>query len=174
MLRQQRDVYAVTLATPLVHDVLRQVPDAHVGISQPFAPGADLHVPRREALWALTHAADAGRSLVVYGAGAAGRWLVEDTAILRALVRDVLGPALRYDRTHDSALVGSTLTWMERDRHTERAARALHIHPNTLTYRLRRFSEITGKDLAATADFSEVWLALRAAGNLGELPEPAG
>ncbi|WP_341538463.1 helix-turn-helix domain-containing protein [Streptacidiphilus pinicola] len=56
---------------------------------------------------------------------------------------------------------------MERDRRTEAAAHALHIHPNTLAYRLRRFAELTGRDPATTESFAEVWLALRAADQLG-------
>ncbi|MCX4648686.1 helix-turn-helix domain-containing protein [Streptomyces sp. NPDC055059] len=40
---------------------------------------------------------------------------------------------------------------------------------DTLSYRLRHFSELTGRDLSATASFAEVWLAIRAAGQLGLL-----
>ncbi|MBT2490997.1 helix-turn-helix domain-containing protein [Streptomyces sp. ISL-96] len=39
----------------------------------------------------------------------------------------------------------------------------------TLAYRIRRFTELTGKNLASTADHTEVWLAVRAAQALGEL-----
>ncbi|MEU1163507.1 helix-turn-helix domain-containing protein [Streptomyces sp. NPDC005921] len=60
---------------------------------------------------------------------------------------------------------------MERDRRTEDAAAALHIHPNTLSYRLRRFGEVTGRDLATTAAFTEVWFAVRAATELGVAAE---
>jgi purine catabolism regulator len=58
---------------------------------------------------------------------------------------------------------------MERDRRAEEAARTLHVHSNTLAYRLRRFGSLTGRDLTASADFAEVWLALRAARRLGHL-----
>jgi purine catabolism regulator len=58
---------------------------------------------------------------------------------------------------------------MERDRRSDDTAAALHIHPNTLAYRLRRFAEITGRDLSSTGSFAEVWLAIRAAAQLGSL-----
>ena len=32
---------------------------------------------------------------------------------------------------------------------------------------LRRFADLTGRDLAGTAALAEVWLAVRAAGRLG-------
>ena len=51
---------------------------------------------------------------------------------------------------------------MERDRHTESTATAVGIHANTLAYRLRRFGEITGRDLNHTSELAEVWLALLA------------
>lgn len=168
MLRRQRDVYALTPADPAVYAALAGLPGVAVGVSQPFAVlDTDPHIARREALWAVARAGDSGQPLVVYGADTAGRWLIEDSTALRALVDKVLGPALRYDAEHDAALVSSAMVWLDRDRRTDQAARALHVHPNTLSYRLRRFTELTGYDLAVTADLSEVWLALRAAGQLG-------
>ena len=60
---------------------------------------------------------------------------------------------------------------MERDRHNEAVAFALAIHPNTLAYRLRRFEQLSGRNLTSTADLAEVWLALRAAEHTGEGPQ---
>jgi sugar diacid utilization regulator len=40
-------------------------------------------------------------------------------------------------------------------------ARALHIHPNTLLYRIRRFEQLSGRSLASTEALAEVWLAMR-------------
>jgi purine catabolism regulator len=42
------------------------------------------------------------------------------------------------------------------------------VHANTLAYRLKRFGEIIGRDLASTAALAEVWLALTAARHLGD------
>jgi PucR family transcriptional regulator, purine catabolism regulatory protein len=58
--------------------------------------------------------------------------------------------------------VPSVRVWLEHDRDTERAAHALHIHPNTLRYRVQRFEQISGRSLSSTASLAEVWLALRA------------
>ena len=58
----------------------------------------------------------------------------------------------------------STLTsWFEHDMHVERAAEALHIHQNTLRYRIARFEELTGTSLRDTNVALEVWWALQAA-----------
>ena len=119
-------------------------------------------VARREAQWALDRAAEAGRDVVSYGADRTERWLTSDSADLRALVEQVLGAVIGYDAAHAGDLVSSVRVWLEHDRQTERAARALHIHPNTLLYRVRRFEQVSGCSLASTESLAEVWLALRA------------
>jgi carbohydrate diacid regulator len=57
-------------------------------------------------------------------------------------------------RAHDSkGVLGRTLaTWLMHDGHPAAAADALHIHRNTLDYRLRRIAELTGLDLGRIED----------------------
>ena len=140
--------------------------DVRIGASRPFASGSPLDVPRREALWAAARATDSGSRYVAYGDDRIGRWVIDDPSALRALVSSVLGAARDYDREHDIDLVATVQTWMERDRQNAVVARALHLHTNTLSYRLRRFEEVSGLSLHSTADLSELWLALRAMGHL--------
>jgi PucR family transcriptional regulator, purine catabolism regulatory protein len=90
------------------------------------------------------------------------RWLTDDSVALQRLARDVLGEVLRYDKQHAGELVQTVRTWLEVDRHTERAAQLLHVHTNTLLYRIRRFEKISGRTLSSTQGATEVWLALRA------------
>jgi hypothetical protein len=142
-----------------------------VGLSRPFPDGASVAIARREAQWALSRAVEAGRALVSYGEDRTERWLTGETADLRALVEQVLGAVIDYDAAHGGGLLTSVRVWLEHDRQTERAAQALHIHPNTLLYRVRRFEEISGRPLASTESLAEVWLALRTAAVL-ELPRP--
>jgi len=168
LLRQQRDLVVLAVAGAELTGALSGLAGTRAGASRPFVTGTALEVPRREALWALARATDSRRSLVVYGADSTGRWLADDAGALRALVDQAVGAAARYDAAHGSTLLHSVRTWMERDRRTDDAARALHVHPNTLTYRLRRFETLTGRTLASTSDLAEVWLALQAAGHLGD------
>ncbi|MEV4223498.1 PucR family transcriptional regulator ligand-binding domain-containing protein [Nonomuraea sp. NPDC049725] len=165
MLRRGSDHYV--LGAPGLGDALTAPAGARTGVSRPFAAGGSTRVARREAVWAADRAAASGRPLVHYGDDTTGRWLPDDADTLTALVDDVLGEVLAYDEAHDSRLLASVRTWMERDRRTEDAAAALHVHPNTLAYRLRRFAALTGRDLSSSAAFAEVWLALQAARQLG-------
>lgn len=137
------------------------------GMSRPFPVGAPLGVARREAQWAVARATEAGRPVVTYGDDRTERWLTVESADLRALAREVLGAVADYDEAHGGDVLPTVRTWLEHDRHTERAARALHIHPNTLLYRVRRFEQISGRSLASTEGLAEVWLALRAAATDG-------
>lgn len=155
------------LGAPELAAAVGELPAVAAGISRPFLPGAALKVAQREALWAVSKAVESGRPVVRYGDDSTGRWLPDDPAVLTALVEHVLGEVLRYDEAHDSHLLVSARTWMERDRRTETAAAALHIHPNTLAYRLRRFGALADRDLTSTGALAEVWLAIQAAGALG-------
>ncbi|MEV4174862.1 PucR family transcriptional regulator [Nonomuraea sp. NPDC049709] len=167
MLRRGDDHYV--LGPPALGPAVAAAPGAAAGLSRPFPPGESLQVAQREAVWAVTHAAESGKALVHYGEDTTGRWLPDDPATLSALVDHVLGGVLSYDEAHDSKLLMSVRVWMERNRHVEDAASALHVHPNTLAYRLRRFAALTGRDLSSSAAFAEVWLAIRAARQLGLL-----
>jgi purine catabolism regulator len=81
---------------------------------------------------------------------------------LHALVRSTLGAVLDADAKRGSELVRSLRVWLHHDRRTEAASRRLHIHKHTLAYRLKRVEELTGRDLARTADLAELWMALNA------------
>ncbi|MGK4580602.1 PucR family transcriptional regulator [Kitasatospora sp. HPMI-4] len=53
-----------------------------------------------------------------------------------------------YDRRHGTRLAESVLAWLDAFGEVRVAADSLHIHPNTLRYRVRRAEQLTGIDLA--------------------------
>ncbi|WP_457031376.1 PucR family transcriptional regulator [Kitasatospora sp. P5_F3] len=53
-----------------------------------------------------------------------------------------------YDLRHGTRLAESVLAWLDALGEVRVAADALHIHPNTLRYRVRRAEQLTGIDLA--------------------------
>ncbi len=59
-----------------------------------------------------------------------------------------LGALLDYDAEHRSGLVDTVAAYLEAFGDVAGAAAAIHIHPNTFRYRLRRASEISGLDLS--------------------------
>ena len=68
---------------------------------------------------------------------------VPDLGELRAFATSVLGDLVR-DREHRADLVGTLIEWFRCNGSPQRTARELHVHPNTVTYRIRRVEEIAG------------------------------
>ena len=72
----------------------------------------------------------------------------------------VLGPLERWDSDHGSALVETLRTFLELGGHWREAAARLHIHHNTLRYRLERVEDLTGRKLSDTDTRVDLFLAL--------------
>jgi len=81
-----------------------------------------------------------------------------------ALRRRVLGPLLAYDAEQNSDLVRSVRVFLECSGSPARAAKVLHVHVNTLRYRIGRANELLGVDLTNFTEQVEVYLALLAEG----------
>jgi hypothetical protein len=87
---------------------------------------------------------------------------------LRAAVRRrVLGPLLEYDAEQHTDLVHTVRVFLECSGSPTRAAKALHVHVNTLRYRIGRAGELLGADLTEFTDQLDVYLALRAGDQAG-------
>ncbi|KQU68114.1 CdaR family transcriptional regulator [Phycicoccus sp. Root101] len=73
---------------------------------------------------------------------------------------DVLGPLAMladHDREHSSDHLLTLAAWLDHPGAPGRAARSIHVHPNTLRYRMNRIADLAGLDL----DDPVVRLALR-------------
>ncbi|MHA6798726.1 PucR family transcriptional regulator [Bounagaea algeriensis] len=66
-----------------------------------------------------------------------------------------------YDAQHHSELVRTLHEFLACSGSWARCAQRLHVHVNTLRYRLRRVEQITGRDLGAFATRVDFYLALR-------------
>ena len=81
--------------------------------------------------------------------------------VRRAFAARVLEPVLAYDRRNDAGLVETLAAFLDCSGSWSRAAEALHLHVNTVRYRIGRIEELTGRDLARFTDRVDVFLALR-------------
>jgi sugar diacid utilization regulator len=73
---------------------------------------------------------------------------LEDSSLIAAFARRTLGPLLDYDASHHTDLVDTLRTYFASKQDRNRAAGTLHIHPNTVTQRLRRIEQLCGVELA--------------------------
>jgi hypothetical protein len=79
------------------------------------------------------------------------------------LVRRVLGPVLALPDDDAAVILETARTWLASDGSTSTAAKALHLHRNSVRYRLLRLEELTGRDLARPVDAAQLYVALEAA-----------
>jgi len=79
---------------------------------------------------------------------------------LHDFVAAVLGPIREHDLQHRADLEQTLRTFLDLGGRYNDSAAALHVHVNTLRNRLARIEELTGRDLAATDDRVDFYLAL--------------
>lgn len=79
---------------------------------------------------------------------------------LRRLADRRLGPLEDHDVQRSTELVATLRAWLDAGGSTSAAARALHVHPHTVGYRLRRVAELTGLDPHRADDVFELRAAL--------------
>ncbi|SER92482.1 DNA-binding transcriptional regulator, PucR family [Lentzea xinjiangensis] len=78
-----------------------------------------------------------------------------------SLRRRLLGPVLDYDAEHGSDLTGTLKVFLDCSGSWTAAAAKLHVHVNTLRYRVGRVEELLGVDLAEFEVRVDLFLALQ-------------
>ena len=163
LLQVQQELALLTLADAPIESVLDSVQATAAGRSRPFRLHDSFALARRQAAAALQRAVQLGTRIVdATSIPEELDWLPREPATVAALVERVLGVLLDYDRAHDSQLVPTLRTWLESGQRPSLVARRLGIHQHTLTYRLSRIQDLTGRDLRSPGTVAETWLALRA------------
>ncbi|CAM5572445.1 MULTISPECIES: PucR family transcriptional regulator [Streptomyces] len=81
--------------------------------------------------------------------------------VRRAFTARLLDPLRGYDRRHRAELIPTLEAFLDCDGSWTRCATRLHLHVNTLRYRVGRIEQLTGRDLARLEDKLDFFLALR-------------
>ena len=135
--RASADLGDIPVLRAEADDILRVI------TSDPRAPGvADLTDAHARVL--LAHVAD-------------------ELARLPRLRHPGIDAMLAHDREHGTAYAVSVTAWLDAVGSFGDAARRLHVHPNTMKYRLRRARELFGLDLDHADDRLSCWIQLRLA-----------
>jgi purine catabolism regulator len=154
------------LMVPSSDDALAAVrsavgPDVALGMSDPLRRPDRAPDAAREGSWAQSAAHNLAQPLVHYGESSP-LFLPRTLGEAEIAVERVLEPVLNYDDLHSTELLASLSVFLEQNRSWQRSAELLHVHKQTLVYRMRRVEQLTGRDLRKTADVVQLWLALRA------------
>jgi sugar diacid utilization regulator len=95
---------------------------------------------------------------------------IPDLTELRSFAADVLGKLSVYEHEHRSEYLATLACYFRENNSPQRASRILHVHPNTVAYRVKRIEEITGLQLDQYADRLLAQVALEILDALGDEP----
>lgn len=73
----------------------------------------------------------------------------------------LLDPLRDYDEVHGADLVRTLETFLQNSGSWTRCAERLHLHVNSVRYRIQRIQDLTGRDLSRLEDRVDFFLALR-------------
>jgi sugar diacid utilization regulator len=92
---------------------------------------------------------------------------VPDLAELRLFATEILGELGRQERQRGAELLATLACYFRENYSPQRTARSLHVHPNTVAYRINRIQEITGLRLDTYRDRLMAQVALEILDALG-------
>ena len=150
--------------------MLRGWPLATVGPTVPLADASD------SLRWAAQALTLARRGLIRTDAADRTVWcedhlptlvLLADAGLAATLSREALAPLRRLRPEQADRLASTLLAWLESADDANAAALRLHVHPQTIRYRLRQASELFADALANPDARFRLLLALRVRGLLG-------
>ena len=95
---------------------------------------------------------------------------VPDLSELRSFAADVLGKLSMHEQEHKSEYLATLACYFRENNSPQRASRILHVHPNTVAYRVKRIEEITGLRLDNYTDRLIAQVALEILDALGDEP----
>ncbi len=96
---------------------------------------------------------------------------VPDLGELRSFANEVLGKLSEHEHEHKSEYLATLACYFRENNSPQRASRLLHVHPNTVAYRIKRIEELTGLRLDSYRDRLIAQVALEI---LGALPDKGG
>ena len=137
------------------------------------AETARLHREAVRCLDALTALGGTGCSAAAGDLGFLGLLLSDDYDV-EGFINAALGPVLEYDAERLTDLTRTLEAYFASGSSPTNAAEALHVHPNTVSRRLERITELLGSDWQKPGQALEVQLALRLQRARGALRAPGG
>jgi len=161
------------VALTRAYDVSRLAADlvdlaqSRVGVSAVFSRIDGAPQARREARVAAAAATPSTSQVIRFDDQPLAVLLAGTPEGALSLARSVLGGVLALPGEDRGLILETARTWLALAGSTSAAALQLHIHRNTVRYRLKRLEELTGRDLAEPVGAAELHVALESARILG-------
>jgi len=138
-----------------------------VGVSEPYGNLEKTASALRQARLACAAATPGSRSLVRFDQEPVAVLLVSAPDAAESTARRILGPVLALADDDRAVTIDTARVWLAAAGSTSTAAERLHLHRNTVRYRLRRLEDLTNRSLANPLDLAELHVALECARMLG-------
>jgi hypothetical protein len=146
---------------------LQDLAVTRVGLSRPFATLDHATEGRMQARAACAAASAGSAEVVRYDEQPLGVLLAGGPEHARAMVDAVLGGLFDMRSDDRAVLLKTARTWLAAGGSNAATARSLHVHKNTVRYRIRMLEDVTGRDLTRPADAAELFVALESVRILG-------
>lgn len=135
----------------------------HLGVSETILATQEARTALGQAQ--LAHRSASKRDVAVLHFSERTASIIPDTAQASdLLIEQTLGVLIKHDATNGTEYVRSLRIFLQDNRSWSSASERLHIHKQTLIYRMRRVTEMTGLRLDSTQDIAVLWVALEALG----------
>ncbi|MDT4963065.1 MAG: hypothetical protein QOF87_2712 [Pseudonocardiales bacterium] len=142
---------------------LASVAVQRLGVSEAYSNLEATAAALRQARLACAAGTPHTRSLVRFDEQPVATLLISAPDAAQAVARRILGPLLDLPDDDRAVIVDTVRAWLAEGGSTSTAASRLHLHRNTVRYRLRRLEDLTGRSLANPLDLAELHVALECA-----------
>lgn len=132
-----------------------------IGLSSPFTAVTECTKARAQAQVAA-RASSASRPAIRYNRDVLPVLMASSPDAAATVVSATLGSVLELPAERREPLIQTVRTWLQHGQSVSATAAEMHCHRNTVNYRLRRFSDLTGRSLADNAWLAQVVLAVEA------------
>jgi hypothetical protein len=142
--------------------LLTELTNGPVGLSEPYENLDQTPAALRQARLAYQAAATSSHGLVRYEHVPIAVLLASAPDAAASVARAILGPVLALPESECDSILTTLRVWFAQEGATSAAAAKMHLHRNTVRYRLRRLEELTGRSLTQPTGIAELHLALEA------------
>ncbi len=166
------------IADTIRERLIGDYPDVTVALGTPAPTLADWTNTLREAEQALNLGRQIFGSERVLAFGDLGVYrllvLLRDKPEMWSFYRETLADLVNYDKKQKGELLKTLEAYFKNLGNLRATSEALHVHRNTLLYRLERIEQITGMVLGNADEHFALWLALQAHAVLSSQKDDAG
>jgi hypothetical protein len=141
--------------------MLTELSTGPVGISAPYESLDQTPTALRQAR--LAYATATGTEVVRYENVPVAVLLASAPDAAATVAQAILGPVLALPAAECDVLLTTLRVWFAEEGATATAGEKLHVHRNTVRYRLKRIEDLTGRSLIQPTGIAELHLALEAA-----------